>query len=132
MLEIEWYPYDTGQLLNNSPLTFFAFISGILALGLNPKKMEISAATSLGLVFIFGVMLFQSRRFIEYFPVFVLIFTAIAWTPLIKGWIERKNDIDLDKNRSIVHRFRPYIPAILLTIILIPSIWRTYQKPNPA
>jgi hypothetical protein len=31
----------------------------------------------------FGLMLFESRRFVEYFPPFALIFAAFAWAPLL-------------------------------------------------
>lgn len=31
-------------------------------------------------------MLFQSRRFVEYFPPFALIFAALASGPLLPGW----------------------------------------------
>ena len=72
-------------------------------------------------------MLFQSRRFIEYFPAFVLIFTAIAWMPIINALGKSNNDIEFGKNISFVHLFRPYIPSLLLAIILLPSIWKTYQ-----
>ena len=36
----EWFPYDTAQLLQNSPLTLAAFMSGVLALGLSGKRMD--------------------------------------------------------------------------------------------
>jgi len=82
----EWYPYSTGQLLDNSPLALLVILSGVLALGLNGKKMDTRTATSLFLTVFFGIMLFQSRRFIEYFPAFGLIFTAFAWQPLLEKY----------------------------------------------
>jgi hypothetical protein len=80
----EWYPYNTGQLLENSPLALLAFISGALALGLSHQRMNVRTATTFLLACLFGLMLFQSRRFIEYFPPFALIFAAFAWSPLIQ------------------------------------------------
>ncbi len=80
----EWYPYDTGQLLKNSLPALVAFGSGILALGLAGRKMDVRTGTSLLAALLFGLMLFQARRFIEYFPPFALIFAAFAWTPLIR------------------------------------------------
>lgn len=77
----EWYPYDTAQLLRNSLPTLIAFCSGIMALGMAGRKMDVRTASGLLAAFLFGLMLFQSRRFIEYFPPFVLIFTAFAWAP---------------------------------------------------
>ena len=78
----EWYPYDTGQLLKNSLPALIAFSSGILALGLAGRKMDVHTGTVLLAALLFGLMLFQARRFIEYFPPFALIFAAFAWAPL--------------------------------------------------
>jgi hypothetical protein len=60
-----------------------AFASGILALGLSGKKMDVRTAFALLVSLLFGLMLFQARRFVEYFPPFALIFTAFAWSPLL-------------------------------------------------
>jgi hypothetical protein len=79
----EWYPYDTGQLLNNSLPSLVAFASGILALGLAGRKMDVRTALALLTALLFGLMLFQARRFVEYFPPFALIFAAFAWAPLL-------------------------------------------------
>ena len=79
----EWYPYDTGQIIKNSLPSLVAFASGILALGLAGRKMDARTALSLLTALLFGLMLFQARRFIEYFPPFALIFAAFAWQPLL-------------------------------------------------
>ena len=70
------------QLMKNSPLALVAFFSGALALGMSGKRMELRTAISFLLACLFGLMLLQSRRFIEYFPAFSLVFAAFAWTPL--------------------------------------------------
>ena len=91
----EWYPYKTTQLLENSPLALVAFISGAYALGLNGRRMDTRTATSFFVAILFGLMLFQSRRFIEYFPAFAMIFAAIAWTPLLRD--QSKGNIPVPK-----------------------------------
>jgi hypothetical protein len=78
----EWYPYDTKQLLDNSLPALAAFAAGVLALGLSGRKMEARTALALFASLLFGLMLFQARRFVEYFPPFALVFAAFAWTPL--------------------------------------------------
>lgn len=80
----EWYPYDTKQLLGNSFPTLVAFASSILALGFSSRRMDVRTTWMLFISLLFGLMLFQARRFVEYFPPFVLIFTAFAWAPLLK------------------------------------------------
>lgn len=110
----EWYPYDTGQLLRNSPLALAAFASGALALGLSGKRVELRTALSFGLACLFGLMLMQSRRFIEYFPPFALVFAAFAWSAVIPAApvAERK-------------RLRTFLPALALVLVLIPGVWTT-------
>jgi hypothetical protein len=90
----EWYPYTTRQILENSFFSLVAILSGIVAIGLRGRRMDTRTATSLFLVFLFGFMLFQSRRFIEYFPAFALIFAALSWAPFMKeiptrSWFSR-------------------------------------------
>jgi hypothetical protein len=80
----EWYPYDTGQLLSNSGVALLAFASGVLALGLAGRRMRVETATALLFGLAIGLMLFQARRFVEYFPAFALIFAAFAWAPLLE------------------------------------------------
>ena len=81
----EWYPYDTGQLLENSLPALAAFAGGAIALGLSGKKMDARTATAFLLALLFGLMLFKARRFIEYFPPFALIFAAFAFAPLFEN-----------------------------------------------
>jgi hypothetical protein len=78
----EWFPYDTAQLVRNSGLALMAFASGALALGLGRRRMGVSTATALFFGLVLGLMLFQARRFVEYFPPFALIFAALAWSPV--------------------------------------------------
>lgn len=79
----EWFPYSTAQLIENSGLALLLFGSGVLALGLARRRMQLRTAMALILTLSFGLMLLEARRFIEYFPAFVVIFAACAWAPLI-------------------------------------------------
>ncbi len=79
----EWFPYSTAQLVDNSGLALLLFGSGVLALGLAGRRMQLRTSMALILVLSFGVMLLEARRFIEYFPAIVVIFAAFAWAPLI-------------------------------------------------
>ena len=120
---IEWYPYDTQMLLRNAGFALVAFVGGVLALGLNKRRMDVRTATSLFLTVIFGLMLFQARRFIEYFPAFTLIFAAFAWAPLIYSWQKRNLGSPLDKatdaaNQKTIPVWQ-HLPAIVLIAIMI-------------
>jgi len=77
--------------------------------------MDTRTATSLFLVVLFGFMLFQSRRFIEYFPAFALIFAAIAWAPFLEDlplrtWLNR-------------HAWRQGLLPLVLGAVVIFGTW---------
>lgn len=82
----EWYPYDTWDLVENSALALLAFVAGAFALGWHERRMDTRSATLFLLALGFGLILFKSRRFIEYFPAFALLFCAVAWAPIIEAW----------------------------------------------
>jgi hypothetical protein len=123
----EWYPYTTGQLLSNSPLALLVFISAALALGLSSARMDVRTAAALFLACLFGLMVFQSRRFIEYFPPFALIFAAFAWTPLIARLQKRDTSQDQHRRQTLKEWVYTHVPAVILIFILAPGIWMTYQ-----
>lgn len=113
----EWYPYTTGQLLNNSLLSLIALVGSVFALGLAGRKMDLRTTFGLLAGVLFGLMLFQARRFVEYFPAFVLIFAVFAWTPFFQ-------EHDLTSLPSIWHdlRLRSRLPVgLLLAAVLVGS-----------
>jgi hypothetical protein len=63
---------------------------------------------------LFGLMLFQARRFVEYFPPFALIFAAFAWTPLLEP-------APASAHRSI-SAVKNYLPVLLLSLAVAGSI----------
>ncbi len=85
----EWYPYETWSLLKNSGPAVLAFVAGALALGLTERRMNSSTALLFFITLFFGALLFKSRRFIEYFPAFALLFCAVAWQPPFDLWRRR-------------------------------------------
>lgn len=131
----EWYPYDTGQLLENSPLTLALFLSGVLALGLQTRRFDVRSASAFFLSAAFALMLFQSRRFIEYFPPFALIFAALAWAPVIETI--RKGDFyaqDLSQDTPagrvkwplVLRGAHRYLALAVMLSILLPAMWYTF------
>lgn len=123
----EWYPYDTGQLLENSPLALAVFAGGALALGLSGKRMDTRTLTAFLLACLFGLMLFQSRRFIEYFPAFALVFAAFAWTPLIDPPVARSPVKPPDRSKGLSGWSKRGLPVLAAVILLAIGIWPTLQ-----
>jgi hypothetical protein len=110
----EWFPYNTSQLLENSPLALAAFLSGALALGLSGRRMDVRSGTAFFMTAIFGLMLFQARRFVEYFPPFALIFAAFAWAPILKRGV-----IPASTPPHLARRWQAGLIAIVLLLALV-------------
>jgi hypothetical protein len=110
----EWYPYQTWTLVENSGLALLAYVGGAFALGLSQRRMATRTATLFVLATLFGLMLFKSRRFVEYYPAFALLFCALAWTPLFEEWLKAKTWL------------RWALP-VLLTAGLIPALGLNLQ-----
>jgi hypothetical protein len=119
----EWYPYDTKQLLGNSLPALIAFASGILALGLSARKMDSRTAFGLFVSLLFGLMLFQARRFVEYFPPFALIFTTFACAPLLQPIADSSPSGSPPLNR---------LASLLLSVAVVVSITRSVPRAREA
>ena len=121
----EWYPYTTQQLLSNSPLTMALFASAAVALGLSKQRMSVNTATGLFLTLIFGLMLFQSRRFIEYFPAFVLVFSAFAWAPIVTEIRDKAHESAWKMSRLWQRKLIQHTAVLALAVIFLPMGWKT-------
>ncbi|CAG0926799.1 hypothetical protein TFLX_00205 [Thermoflexales bacterium] len=107
----EWYPYDTWVLIENSGFAMAAFIAGIFALGWRGKKFDRATLTAFVLAVLFGLLTFKSRRFIEYFPAFALIFTALAVGRVANS-----------PTQVVDVRHKRWYPIGLLAILIAPLI----------
>lgn len=86
----EWYPYQTWTLVKNSGPALGAFVLGMLTLNGRGRPVSRAALTAFLLAGVFGLMLFKSRRFVEYYPAFALIFLALSAAPVLEGWLTAK------------------------------------------
>lgn len=84
----EWYPYETWTLVRNSGPALAAWALGALALGWRGQKIDRATLAAMLLSMAFGFLLLKSRRFVEYYPPFALIFLALSMAPLIERWRE--------------------------------------------
>lgn len=74
----EWYPYTTGALLQHSAGMLLALAAGIFAPSLRRTGRDRTETLLLLVALVTLYMAFESRRFIEYAPVFALLFGAAA------------------------------------------------------
>jgi hypothetical protein len=125
----EWFPYDTAQLLRNSPLALAAFLSGALALGLSGRRMDARNLSSFILASLFGWMLFQSRRFIEYFPPFALVFAAFTWAPVLERFYASHgiDPVKDDFRSRMKGKLMNHLPALTLAIVVLAGGWITFK-----
>lgn len=84
----EWYPYDSWVMVGNAGFSLLAFVLGAFGMGWRKERMSKATLFALGLAFVFAVMFFKSRRFIEYFPAFAWLFAVLAFSPLVEEWAE--------------------------------------------
>ena len=95
----EWSPYETWTLATNSAGALVAVLLGALALGWQEERIDLASLVGLGLVGVFGLMVFKSRRFVEYFPVMALLFLAFSSAPLLRRVeVGKKNEFNTDQH----------------------------------
>lgn len=82
----EWYPYDTWTLVQHSGLSLLLVGAALLGLNWREKRMNSTELTLFLVTAVAGLLLFKSRRFIEYFPPFSLLFAAVCLGPLVPKW----------------------------------------------
>jgi hypothetical protein len=93
-----------------------AFAGGALGLGLSGRKMDVRTSFAFFLALLFGLMLFQARRFVEYFPPFALIFAAFAWSPLLTDLYPDTVEKAGSRPSTFLHT---YVPGLLLTLLVV-------------
>ncbi|HEU5012112.1 MAG TPA: hypothetical protein VFT66_06180 [Roseiflexaceae bacterium] len=112
----EWYPYDTWTLIQNSGLALLAWILGALALGWRERRMDRATLTAFMLSIIFGYMVFKSRRFIEYFPAFALIFATLSIAPVLEELVDQLRP-----------RWQRFVPGVMAVVLLVPGFLTVTQ-----
>lgn len=113
----EWYPYETWTLVENSTLALAALVLGAFALGWREKRLDKPTLVAFALAVLFGLMLFKSRRFVEYFPAFAWLFLALSAAPFLV-----RNNPGLSRGL--------FAPATLLLLLAFPmaiTLKQTHQ-----
>lgn len=81
----EWYPYDSWVFLGNCAIACVAMVTGYISFQGSDRKG--SARALFFLIFSTLLMLatFKSRRFVEYWPPFAVLFAAFSLQPFFEG-----------------------------------------------
>ncbi len=81
----EWYPYDLSFLLGASIVVFIAYLATLLLLSIFDARLDRKTITMLVLSVFFLALTLFSRRHVEYFVPFTVLFCAYACHPLWKA-----------------------------------------------
>ena len=119
----EWYSTTPLHLISSGSHFFALAIMAIVILFFNYKKISHLSWFSFLLTFLFFILTIKSRRFVEYYLPFLLLFTASAWTDIIKK-------IGFQTIRRHLGSLRQWQKIYLLinlavfVIILLPNIYK--------
>jgi hypothetical protein len=93
---VEWYPYETWVILGSSAVAFAIYLAALIAFDFRKQSQDIKPLFFLIVSAALLVMAFKSRRFIEYWPPFAVIFAAFtmssAGAGALRRWCARTRD----------------------------------------
>jgi hypothetical protein len=81
----EWYPYDSWYLLMNCLIAFVAMVIGYISFRRLDKKLSARSLYFLIMATVLMVATFHSRRFVEYFPPFAVLFAAFSLQAILNA-----------------------------------------------
>jgi len=86
----EWYPYDTWAILGGSAVAFAIYAAALVALDLRSRVRDPKPFFLLLISLILLLMFFKSKRFVEYWPPFAMIFAALVLSPAVKSFMSAR------------------------------------------
>jgi len=93
---VEWDPYDTWAMVGISAVAFIVFVVGLMAFEYRERVNDLKPLFFLIVSTLLLIMTFKARRFIEYWPPFVVLFTAFTLNPSFDrvtfAWLGRTRD----------------------------------------
>ncbi|MBV9957669.1 MAG: hypothetical protein JO360_04575, partial [Acidobacteria bacterium] len=81
----EWYPYDSWVFLGNCAVACAAMVTGYVAFHGQDRVRSARALFFLIFSTILMIATFKSRRFVEYWPPFAILFAAFSLQPVFEG-----------------------------------------------
>jgi hypothetical protein len=112
---IEWYPYESWVLVASSGVAFAVFIFALAVFDFRRRAEDIKPLFFLLLSLVLLLMAIKSRRFIEYFPPFAVLFAAFTIRLQLDGqWFEKRREQVLAA-----------ITAALVAVVLVASMMIT-------
>jgi hypothetical protein len=145
----EWYPYESWYFLGSCAVAFTAMVVGYIAFDWSDRRR--SARSLFFLIFSTALMLasFRSRRFVEYWPPFAVLFAAFTLQMIFDGaratvgrlpahvldelqpYLDRHERAETVKERRSREQLQTGIAvfiAILLGVVLIINVHETAKS----
>ena len=88
----EWYPYESWYFLGSCVVAFAAMVAGYIAFDWTDRKRAAHPLFFLLFATLLLIINFRSRRFVEYWPPFAVLFAAFALQPIVmraREWASR-------------------------------------------
>jgi asparagine N-glycosylation enzyme membrane subunit Stt3 len=93
---VEWYPYETWVMLASSAVACVIYFAGLLAFDFRSRVRDLNPLFFLIVSAMLLVMALKSRRFIEYWPPFAVIFAAFTFNRKFEqidtAWLAQTRD----------------------------------------
>lgn len=80
----EWRPYDTWQIFQMGFVTFGLQIFALVWTYIKQSKISIKAITLLTISFFYLILMWKSKRFVEYWPLFAVLSSAYLLKDYVK------------------------------------------------
>ncbi|MCI0417538.1 EpsG family protein, partial [bacterium] len=117
----EWYPYRTWSLLTLSPVAFLSYFAGLFFSNRDEWKSDAPKLFWFLTASMYLLLLFKSRRFVEYFPPFAIVFLAFATRNLLA------NTSFESVMRTATGKITMFTGTIVLSMFLASSIIQVRQ-----
>src|SRR5262245_28681794 len=93
---VEWYPYETLVFLQLCGVALAVQVAGMLAFDFKSRVRDAKPLFFLFVSLMFLLMALKSRRFVEYWPPFAVVFAAFTIGPRLEnvnfGWLRQSRD----------------------------------------
>ncbi|MFA6272508.1 MAG: hypothetical protein WC693_05415 [Patescibacteria group bacterium] len=116
----EWYPYSVTELVPNTVFLFLILLAAFVIFFVTIKKQNSKSVTLLILTVFFLALTLKSRRYVEYFVPFSMLFSAFALSP----FLAKVSVTGMLKKIPSFYNSRKIIFTILLVyfVVTIPTI----------
>lgn len=129
---VEWYPYETWFFLGGSLVSLTLFFLALLAFDSRRLRGNEKRLFYLILSTFFLVAAFKSRRFVEYWPPFAVVFAALTITPrLIEAGRSRIRRTGEQVAASVLAATGAVFLITALVLAVIQARQEVQSEPDP-